>query len=93
MSIASVFLILFSLFLARFLTAYDPKQLIKGYLEIPNETAAKILISQSNPRYGRYKNKKEYRNKMSYLGLSLYIIWFVFIIQTIITTYYPISKL
>lgn len=59
--------------LARLTAAYDPKQLVRGYLVIPNPTAAKMLISQQDPLLGGIKNAKKNRNKMSFLGLGFYI--------------------
>ena len=61
------------LFMVRRAAAYDPKQLVQGYLVIPHPTLAEILISQSDPLTGRSKNRKENRNKMSFLGVGLYI--------------------
>ena len=59
---------------ARGTTAYDPNQLVKGFLVIRNSTAAKILIDQSDPLVGKSKNIKANRNKLSLLGLGAYIL-------------------
>ncbi len=61
------------LFMARQAAAYDPKQLVQGYIVISNPTIAKVFISQSDPLTSRGKNKEEERNKMSLLGVGLYI--------------------
>ena len=59
---------------ARGTTAYDPNQLVKGFLVIRNSTAARILIDQNDPLAGKSKNKKTNRNKLSLLGLGAYIL-------------------
>ena len=62
------------LLISRGTAAYDPNQLIKGFLVIRNSTAAKILIDQSDPLVGKRKNKKTNGNKLSLLGLGAYIL-------------------
>ena len=60
--------------IARGTTAYDPNQLVKGFLVISNPIAARILIDQSDPLAGKSKNKKTNRNKLSLLGLGAYLL-------------------
>ena len=60
------------LLIARGNAAYDPNQLVKGFLVIRNPIAARILIDQSDPLAGKRKNKKTNRNKLSLLGLGAY---------------------
>ena len=60
------------LLIARGNAAYDPNQLIQGFLVIRNPIAARILIDQSDPLAG--KNKKTNRNKLSLLGLGAYVL-------------------
>ena len=63
------------LFLARISSAYDPLQLIRGFIVIYRPVLATVLISRSDPLHSRNrKNKKENRNKMSFVGLFVYIL-------------------
>ena len=67
-------LYLIIVFTARNNTAYHPKQLLRKYIEIKNPFIAKVLIRQSDPLLYRGKNRPEYRNRMTLIGLILYII-------------------
>lgn len=72
------------LLIARGTTAYDPNQLVKGYLIIRNSTAARILIDQNDPLRGKGRNRKENRNKLSFLGLGAYILCAVTVLSAVI---------
>lgn len=67
-------LYLIILFTARNNTAYHPKLLFRKCFEISNPTIARILIRQSDPLIYRGKNRPEYRNKITLIGIVLYII-------------------
>ena len=64
-----------NIFLSRLNSAYHPDIILKWHVNIKSKRLAKALIWQSNPFGGTFQNKKEYRSKITILGICSYIAW------------------
>ena len=75
---------------ARLNSAYHPDLLFKRHILVRNEKVQKLFIGQSKPGDGTLKNRKEYRNNWSVLGLLFYFMWgFVFAFSILFLCFGP----
>lgn len=78
------FIILGSLIFARINSAYHPDLLVKKHIVLKSKKAQLFFISQSNPLDMKIDNRKEYRNKLTVLGLTFYILWLGLLVFSIL---------
>jgi len=78
------FIILGGWLFARINSAYHPDLLVKKYIVLKSKKAQLFFISQSNPLEMEIDNRKEYRNKLTVLGLTFYVLWLCLLVFSIL---------